>query len=458
MKILGLSREEVRRAVFEGKVTVAVYGLGKIGLPLAAVFAEKGAKVIGVDVNKKVVEMVKSGFNHIVEEPGLSELVRKNAEAGRLMATSDGAEAAKIADVMVIAVPTLVELGRPKLDAVHEVVDKISRGLKKGDVVIAESTMPPGETEKLVPLLEKSGLKLGEFGLAHAPERVSTGTAISDITKKYPKIVGASDPRTLEAVIGLYEAINERGVIPVSSIKAAEAVKVFEGVYRDVNIALANELALWCEEQGLDAYEIIRAANTQPYCQIHMPGAGVGGHCIPVYPWFIISSAKRNMRLLRIARDLNEEMPKHVVELLVRALNEKGLPMKDSKILVLGLTYRGGVREFYNSPALKIVEELKKWGSVVYAYDPLCSEEDARTFGVKWKSDFKGVDAIVVATDHRDFEKIDLEEVAKEVRNRIIVDARRVFDKAKALKLGFLYLGVGCVQGKEDRSCGSGLQ
>jgi len=164
------------------------------------------------------------------------------------------------------------------------------------------------------------------------------------------------------------------------------------------------------------------------------------------------------MRLLRIARDLNEEMPKHVVELLVRALNEKGLPMKDSRILVLGLTYRGGVREFYNSPALKIVEELKKWGSVVYAYDPLCSEEDARTFGVKWKSDFKGVDAIVVATDHRDFEKIDLEEVAKEVRNRIIVDARRVFDKAKALKLGFLYLGVGCVQGKEDRSCSSGLQ
>jgi UDP-N-acetyl-D-mannosaminuronic acid dehydrogenase len=457
MKILGLKREEVKKRVSEGNVTLAVYGLGKIGLPLAAVFADRGARVIGVDVNEKIVELVNSGVNHISEEPGLSELVKRNFEAGRLKAMADGARAAELADVILIAVPTLAESEKPKLDAVEDVAEEISKGIKKGDIVITECTMPPSGTESLIPLLEKSGLKLGEFGLAHAPERVSTGTAIDDMTKKYPKIVGASDPNTLEAAIGLYEVINAKGVIPVSSIKAAEAVKVFEGVYRDVNIALANELALWCEEQGLDVYEIIKAANTQPYCHIHLPGAGVGGHCIPVYPWFIIGSSRRNMRLLRTAREINEEMPKHVVELLVRAMNENGIPMKGSKVLVLGLTYRGGVKEFYNSPALKIIEELKKWGSVVYAYDPLCNEEDARIFGASWKSDFEGVDAIVVATDHRDFEQINLKEVAEKVRHRIIVDGRRVFDKEEALRHGFVYLGVGCVQGKEDRGCSSRL-
>jgi len=447
MKVLGLKREEVRKKVSEGKVTIAVYGLGKIGLPLAAVFADRGARVIGVDVNEKVVELVNSGINHIVEEPGLSELVKRNVDAGRLEATVDGVKAAELADVILIAVPTLVENGKPKIDAVKDVAEEISMGIKRGDIVITECTMPPGGTESLIPLLERSGLKLGEFGLAHAPERVSTGTAIADMTKKYPKIVGASDSDTLEAVIGLYEAINEKGVIPVSSIKAAEAVKVFEGVYRDVNIALANELALWCEEQGLDVYEIIRAANTQPYCHIHLPGAGVGGHCIPVYPWFIISSAKRNMKLLKTAREINEEMPKHVVELLVRAMNESGIPIMRSKVLVLGLTYRGGVKEFYNSPAIKIIEELKKLGFVVHAYDPLCSEEDAGIFGVSWKSDFEDIDAIVVATDHREFREINLEEVAKKVRHKIIVDGRRVLDREKALELGFVYLGVGCVSG-----------
>jgi len=242
MKLIGLSRDEVQRVLQEGNVTIAVYGLGKMGLPLAAVFADHGANVIGVDINEKVVEMINRGENHVKEEPGLDELVRRNVEAGRLKATTDGVWAAKQADVMVILVPTLTdERGNLRLGPVYDVAEKISQGLENGDIVITEATMPPRTTESLIPILEKSGLKLGEFGLAHAPERTMTGTAIRDITGQYPKIVGASDEKTLEAVIGIYETINGKGVIPMSSIKAAEAVKVFEGVYRDVNIALANE-------------------------------------------------------------------------------------------------------------------------------------------------------------------------------------------------------------------------
>ncbi|NJE77379.1 nucleotide sugar dehydrogenase, partial [Thermococcus sp. ES12] len=194
----------------------------------------------------KVVEMINNGTNHINEEPGLSELVERNVKAGRLKATTDGVWAAKQADVMIILVPTLTDdRGNLKLDPVYDVAHKIAKGLEKGDLVITEATMPPGTTESLVSILEESGLKLGEFGLAHAPERTMTGTAIRDITGQYPKILGASDEKTLEAVIGIYETINKKGVIPMSSIKAAEAVKVFEGIYRDMNIALANELALW---------------------------------------------------------------------------------------------------------------------------------------------------------------------------------------------------------------------
>ncbi|NJE02066.1 nucleotide sugar dehydrogenase [Thermococcus sp. JdF3] len=448
MKLIGLTRDEVKTALKNGEVTIAVYGMGKMGLPLAAVFADHGARVIGVDINEKVVEMINKGENHVKEEPGLDELVRKNVEVGRLRATTDGVWAAKQADVMVILVPTLTdERGNLKLGPVYDVAEKISQGLERGDIVITEATMPPGTTESLIPILEKSGLELGEFGLAHAPERTMTGTAIRDITGQYPKIVGASDENTLEAVIGIYETINRKGVIPMSSIKAAEAVKVFEGVYRDVNIALANELAMWCEEHGLDALEIFQAANTQPYCHLHMPGAGVGGHCIPVYPWFVINLAKKtNPRLIKTAREINDSMPHHVVELTIKGLNEIGRPLKGSNILVLGLTFRGGVREFMKAAAKPIIQELKEWGANVYAYDPLCTPEDAERFGAEWKEDFKDIDAIVITADHKEFKELDLERVAKEMRNRVIVDGRNVLKPEEVQKQRFMYLRVGKVQ------------
>lgn len=446
MKLIGLNREEVKHLFTEGKVTIAVYGLGKMGLPLAAVFADNGANVIGVDINEKVVEIVNRGENHIKEEPGLSELVKKNVEADRLRATTDGVWAARQADVMVILVPTLTdERGNLKLNPVYDAAKKIAMGMEKGDIVITEATMPPGTTESLIQILEEGGLKLGDFGLAHAPERTMTGTAIRDITGQYPKIVGASDEKTLEAVVGIYETINKKSVIPMSSIKAAEAVKVFEGVYRDVNIALANELALWCEEHGLDAMEIIKAANTQPYCYIHMPGAGVGGHCIPIYPWFVINLAKKtNPRLVKTAREINDSMPHHVVELTIKGLNEAGKPLRGSNILVLGMTFRGGVREFTKSPAVEIIKLLKEWGAEVYAYDPLCTPEDAERLGAKWKEDFRDVDAVVIATDHEEFRQLEFDKVSIEMRSKVIVDGKNLFGKYLT-KLGFIYLGVGNV-------------
>jgi UDP-N-acetyl-D-mannosaminuronic acid dehydrogenase len=371
-------------------------------------------------------------------------LIKKNVAAGRLKATTDGIKASKESDVMIILVPTMIDdHGNVNLEPVRDATNKIAKGLDKGNIVITEATMPPGTTESLIPILEKSGLKIGEFGLAHCPERTMTGTAIRDITGQYPKIVGANNENTLRAVKAIYEIINSKGVIPMSSIKAAEAVKVFEGVYRDVNIALANELALFCEEQGLDALEIFNAANTQPYCHIHRPGAGVGGHCIPVYPWFVINLAKRPTRLIRTARDVNEYMPRHMLELTLKALNQAGLSARNANILVLGLTFRGDVYEFRKSPSIPYLQLLKEWSDNIFVYDPVCSKEDAERYGVRWSEDYEGMDIIVIMNDARKFKALNLQELGDKMRHKIIVDGRGVVDKEKAKSLGFIYLGVG---------------
>ncbi|NPA74677.1 MAG: nucleotide sugar dehydrogenase [Euryarchaeota archaeon] len=444
MNLLSLNPEEIKTGVKNTQLTITVFGMGKMGLPLAAVFADAGARVIGVDIDKERVKKINEGKNPVPEEPGLAELIERNVSAGRLRATTDGLQAAKEAEVMIILVPTMIdEHGNVKLGPVLDVAEKIAQGLEPGNIVITEATMPPGTTESLIPIFEKSGLKLGEFGVAHCPERTMTGTAIRDIRGQYPKIVGASDERTLQAVSVIYEMINSKGVIKMSSIKAAEAVKVFEGVYRDVNIGLANELALFCEEQNLDALEVFNAANTQPYCHIHRPGSGVGGHCIPVYPWFVMNLSRRETRIIRAARVLNDEMPGHMVELTLKALNMAGIAAKNANILVLGLTFRGDVYEFRKSPSIPFIARMKEWCENVYVYDPVCGESDAKRYGAKWWAGYEDMNVVVIMNDAREFKALNLKEIGAKMRNKIIVDGRGIINKDEAKREGFIYMGVG---------------
>lgn len=439
MKIYGLKKEEITK--FFNEITIAVYGLGKMGLPLAAIFAEKGATVIGVDINPEVVNSVNKGINHIREEPGLTELVKRNVEKGRLEATTDLVKAAKNSDLMVIIVPTLVRGKKPDLSPVNSVAEKISKGLEEGDIVITESTMPPGSTETLIPILEKSGLKAGrDFGLAHCPERTMTGTAIRDITGQYPKIIGGIDEETKEALMGVYSVINSSGLIPVSDIKPAECVKVFEGIYRDVNIALANELTLVCEKHGINAMDVFKAANTQPYCNIHKPGA-VGGHCIPFYPYFVMD---KDTELIRTARKINDAVPGHIANLVVKGLNDLKKDVKNSNIMVLGISFRGGVKETIKSPAIEIIKMLNSLGANVYAYDPLFSREEIEEFA-RYSKDFENMDCIVVATDHEEFKGYNWGEIGERMRNKVVVDARQVVDPEEMKNVGFIYKGIGYV-------------
>ncbi len=444
MKVFGLSREQILRLFESSEITFAVYGLGKMGLPLAAVIADKGGKVIGVDVNRNVVKDINMGLCHVMGEPGLAEMVALNVENGRLTATDNPVKAAEDSDVMIILVPTFLdEMNNPDLSIIRSVSKSISRGLTHDSLVITESTLPPRTTSDVIlPILLESGLGIGDFGLSHCPERTMSGRAIHDITGAYVKIVGGIDAKSTETAASIYSRINSKGVIKVSDTTTAEAVKVFEGVYRDVNIALANELAIICQELGIDAVEVFNTANTQPYSHLHMPGCGVGGHCIPVYPYFIIKTVKSPTRLLSLSRQINDSMAEYTVSLVERGLKDAGMEITGSNVLVMGVAYRGDVEETRCSPAIPVIGLLKRKGARVFAYDPLLGNR-VEDFNAEFRplEDISDIDAVIIVSDFKEFRTIDWGKL--NLRQKIIVDGRQIVDPEEIQRLGFIFYGIG---------------
>ena len=447
MKLYSLSEEKLK-FIHTQEISIAVYGLGKMGLPLAIVFANQGFHVIGVDTNQNTVEKINKGQNPVIGEEGLDEMLKKVVKRRSLQATTDAVMASQNSDIKIILVPTYLDMrNNPDLSLVVDVVDKIAKGLKKGDIVILESTAPPGTTMNVIArmLEKKTGLKCNkDFGVAHCPERTSSGTALSDIMGRLdPKIIGGSDEKTAEIVKFIYEKINKKGVIPVTNTKVAELVKVWEGIYRDVNIAFANNLYLACREMGVDAREVIRACNTDVYSHILQPGPGVGGHCIPVYPYFILKNLKRKNSLLSLARKINDGMSYHTIQLIEEALQEKGKTLKDATVLLLGIAYRSGVKETRKSPGIKIANELKKYTQSVFVYDPLFSSGEVEKMKLSYKNDFKGIDCLVIATKEEAFKKINWKQVARSVSTRVVVDTQDLVDKDMLIKLGFSVRRIG---------------
>ena len=423
------SEEAQREAFISGNVPVAVYGLGKMGLPLASVYAEVSRNVIGVDVDPDVVETINSGACHVKREPELPEVVETLVEEDALRATNDTVEAADAASVHVAIVPTpITDDKEPDLSILESVLEDIGAGLDEGDLVIIECTVPPRTTaETALPILEDtSELKLGAFGLAFCPERTSSGRALCDIRGAYPKVVGGVDHESGRVAELIYDEINQAGVIPVSDATTAEAVKVFEGLYRDVNIGLANELATLTDELGIDVNEAIDVANTQPYCDIHDPGPGVGGHCIPFYPYFVIEPFEGDTDLLETAREVNDGMPVFTVGKLREEFTAEGNSLSDASVLVLGLTYRPGVEEIRASPSLEIASQLTASGADVYGVDPML--DDASAFDLEqidqseiYDQDF---DAVVMVTPHDDFDDVEWDELDRDDGDLLVIDGR----------------------------------
>lgn len=458
MKILNLTEKEIQSAVKRGKVTIALFGAGKVGLPVAVVFAELGAHTIAVDIDEEIVDKINNGENPVQKEAELDEKFSNVIKTGNLIASTDLIGSAKEADVIIVIVPTILDKNKTlNLEPIKDAFTNIGTGLNHGDLVILESTVPPNFTERFIkPILEKkSKLRAGkDFGLGFSPERVYSGRIIPDLTDRYPKIVSGIDQRTTEVMGTLYGMIAKKGVIKLSNIQTAEAMKVFEGIYRDVNIALANELALIAENLDVDIIELINAANTQEFSDILIPGAGVGGHCIPVYPYFIINHEAMkglDLKLVRAAREINEYMPFHIIKLLEDGLKEMNKTYQNTNITILGLAFRGDVKEYRNAPSLKVVEILKKKTTNLKCFDPLFSKEEIFEIleipGVdSLENAFQDSNCLIFLTDHNLFKTLDLKKFIKYMgKDALIVDGRELFNPKDVIKLGFYYKGVGRV-------------
>ena len=424
-----VSPSRQREAFTGGEIPVAVYGLGKMGLPLAAVFADVTDNVVGADIDPEVVEQINAGYCPVSGEPGLAEAVRTAVDDGSLRATTDPADAAAAAALHVVIVPTLIdENDEPDLSAIRAVTEAIGEGLDAGDTVFVESTVPPGTCRDLVQpgLVEASGLAPDDFGLAFCPERTASGQALTDIRGSYPKIVGGRDDESTRVATLVYGEITDNRLVPVSDPSTAECVKVFEGLYRDVNIALANELAGLVDELAVDIREAIDAANTQPFCDIHDPGPGVGGHCIPYYPYFVLH-CETSLPLVALAREINESMPARTVARVATELERGGKELAGATVLLLGVTYRPGIDETRASPTYPIATELSDRGADVYAVDPVCSDPgdiDATMLSLDELAD-ADPDAAVLITGHEEFGGLPWEAFD----DAIVVDGRDFFDE-----------------------------
>jgi nucleotide sugar dehydrogenase len=355
-----------------GRVTIV--GAGKMGLPLAVQFAGHGWDVTAVDVQAAVVDSINAGRNHVTEEPGLTEGVATAHAAGRLRATLDGAAAAATADVVVLIVPVMLDdEQQPDYRYMDAAVEAIAPGVHAGSTIIFETTLPVGDTRhRFAPRLEVvSGLRADrDFFVAFSPERLYSGAALKNLAM-YPKLVGGLGPESGARAAAFYGSVLDAEVVLMSSAEAAEFSKLADTTYRDVNIALANEFARYADRVGVDVQEVIAAANSQPYSHIHQPGLGVGGHCIPVYPHFLLSRAPE-MELVELSRRVNDGQIGLAIRTIQKALGGlEGVP-----VLVLGLTYRDGVKELAYSRALPLIERLAFHGAIVSAYDPLLSEAE----------------------------------------------------------------------------------
>lgn len=425
-------KEELLQKIQNKTAVVAVIGLGYVGLPLAVEKARAGYKTIGFDVQKQKVEMVNRGKNYIgdVVNAELKDIVEK----GLLSATTDYSIVSQ-ADFIAICVPTpLDEYQQPDISYVKNSAISISKYLTKGTIVVLESTTYPGTTEELLlPIFEQgSGLKCGEdFYLAFSPERVDPGNLIYK-TKNTPKVVGGIGKGATEVAAAMYRSVLNSDVFEVSSPRVAEMEKILENTYRNINIGLANEMAIICNKMGINVWEVIDAAKTKPYgFQAFYPGPGLGGHCIPLDPYYLSWKAREydyHTQLIETSGIINDRMPQYIVERCGKVLNKFRKALNGSRILVLGVAYKQDIDDYRESPALKVIENFEEEGTIVDYYDPFVTSfryKNKTQDSIKELNEevLKSYDLVVITTAHTNIDY-----------NFVQANAKFIFDTKNAMK------------------------
>lgn len=417
---------------------ISIIGLGYVGLPLLCLCSKKGLNVTGVDIDKNKIMKLKKGISPIDDEILNSDVKKlKN----RVVYTDQFSEGIKNSSIIIVCVPTPVDQNhRPNLKPLKEACKSISEKMQENSLIIIESTIFPGTTEDIVkPILDKVERK---YYLAHCPERIDPGNKKYNVSN-IPRVVGGIDKESAKEAAEFYRKIIDAQVLELSSVKAAEATKIMENTFRDVNIAFINEMAKSFDKAGIDILEVIKGASTKPFSFMpHFPGVGVGGHCIPVDPYYLIEKASSigfNHEFLKLARRINSKMPEYTVTLLEEELKKIEKDIKGAKVGILGLSYKAGVDDIRESPAIEVIKILKEKGADVIVYEPY----------LKDKSDVKNVDEIllrsnyiILVTDHNEFREIEIDKF-KENNIQIIIDGRNCLDKEKIKRERISYHGIG---------------
>lgn len=450
-EMMTLKKEDINTTEKREKYTLSVVGCGRMGLSHACLFGEAGFKVIAVDANQRTINLIKKGKIPFME-PRLDVLLERHIKNGRLTATQDTREATSASDIIVFVVPTLIDRRKkPDYSAIEKACKDVGMGLRPGSMIIFASATGPGVTESLVKeMLENtSGLKAGiDFGLAYSPIRAIPGQVLQDINA-CTRVVGAVDEQSLRTSCLVLSTIVTGEIVKVKNIKTAEAVKLFESVCQDINIALANNFALFCEKAGIDIVEAQKAASTQPNC--HLPTPEIVNEYIMKDHYLLVEESETlnvKLPLLTLARKINDEMLGHTVRLVREALRVCGKNMRRAKVSIFGISCRPNVKVAEGSQAKRFINMLNKKDMVVRVYDPLFSYKELVKMGYSaertLKKTVEKADCLVIAVGHDRFRRLNLGKIKFLVKKpAAIVDMGRVIDPVKAEKEGFVYRGVG---------------
>jgi len=444
------NHDDVEKALKSQTLRVCVVGIGRIGLPTALLFAKSGLDTIGVDINESLVQNINSGIYPLKDEPGIEEIFNDVVKNKKFSATTQIEDAVPNSDLILLSLPTpMDENNIPDYSALRSVATQLSETLSPNSLVIVESTIEPGfiEDEMVSTILKSGRLKTGEnFFIGVCPENANPGEILHDFTN-LPRLVGGINNHVTKIIKMIYDFVFSVELVEMPNCKTANAVKLTTNVFRDINIAFISELSLMFEKLGIDTMKVLEAAKKKYNFQIHYPGAGVGGPCLPINSYQLLNSAKRadvKLSMIESARKINEKMPDHVVKLTSSAFKESNNSLQNSDILILGVSYKPNVKDIQLSPAEKIISKLQNLGTNVHIYDPYFSSDTV--FGIKVEDNLDDIlpkmDATIIVTDHDDFKNIKISSFTK-MKNPILIDTRGIIDPSSAKLEKIIFRGLG---------------
>ena len=442
--------DEVRNSLDAKSLKVCVVGIGRIGLPTALSFAKAGLYTVGVDINQKLVDSINAGNFPLKDEPGYEDVFNNVRKNGNFLATTDINEAISKSNLILLSLPTpMDENNIPTYSALESVGKQLSQILQPNSLVVVESTIEPGFIEDMmIKIIEGTNmLRVGKnFTIGVCPENANPGEILHDFTN-LPRLVGGVNEQTTKIITMIYDFVFSVELVTMPDCRTANAVKLTTNVFRDVNIALVNELSLMFEKLGIDTLKVLEAAKRKYNFQIHYPGAGVGGPCLPINSYQFLNTAKRTgskLNIIKYSREINEKMPDHVINLILDGFKKCNKSIKGCKVLILGISYKPDVKDIQLSPAEIIINKLKILGARIKIYDPYYKGN--QVFGIIVERNIEDilseVDASIIVTAHKEFQEIDLKIFTK-MKTPILIDSRGIIDISSANDAGLVFRGLG---------------